>query len=85
MTLFMGCYLLSLVENHPFEDLLFESASALGTVGLSTGITSALSPLGKLFIICMMFIGRLGPLVFGIALFLPSATGDEQICEDLAI
>jgi len=43
-------------------DILFEAASALGTVGLSTGITSALTPAGKLLIIATMLIGRLGPL-----------------------
>ena len=41
---------------------MFEAASALGTVGLSTGITPALTTAGKLFIIATMLIGRLGPL-----------------------
>jgi trk system potassium uptake protein TrkH len=85
MALIIGCYLLALAENHPFEGLLFESASALGTVGLSTGLTGALSPIGKLIIIMLMFIGRLGPLVFGIALFLPSNKADGEIKEDLAV
>ena len=43
-------------------DIAFEAASALGTVGLSTGITPALTTLGKLIIILTMLIGRLGPL-----------------------
>ncbi|MBN1542849.1 potassium transporter KtrB [candidate division KSB1 bacterium] len=85
MALIFGCYLLALAENLPFEGLLFETASALGTVGLSTGITATLSPIGKLIIIMLMFIGRLGPLVFGIALFLPSQKNDKEIKEDLAI
>ncbi len=46
----------------PFEDIMFESASALGTVGLSTGITPALTTAGKCIIIITMLIGRLGPL-----------------------
>ncbi|GAB6887455.1 potassium transporter TrkG [Desulfothermus okinawensis JCM 13304] len=47
-----------------FLDVLFEVTSAFGTVGLSTGLTSHLSFLGKLIIICLMFIGRLGPILF---------------------
>ncbi len=57
--------LLTITErNNDFtmEQILFESASALGTVGLSTGITPELSTLGKLIIIITMLIGRLGPL-----------------------
>ena len=41
-------------------DIIFESFSALGTVGLSTGLTSLLSPAGKLIIIMTMFAGRVG-------------------------
>ena len=43
-------------------DLLFEAASALGTVGLSTGLTEHLTIAGKWVIIIAMFVGRLGPL-----------------------
>jgi len=43
-------------------DLLFEAASALGTVGLSTGLTEHLTLAGKWVIIIAMFVGRLGPL-----------------------
>lgn len=46
----------------PFEDIMFESASALGTVGLSAGITPALTTMGKCIIIITMLVGRLGPL-----------------------
>ncbi|MDA1215254.1 MAG: Trk family potassium uptake protein [Chloroflexi bacterium] len=53
-----------------FIDLLFESVSALGTTGLSTGITSDLTTGGKLLITALMYVGRLGPLtiVLGLAL-----------------
>lgn len=44
--------------------LLFEAVSAFGTVGLSTGITAELSTAGKCIIIVLMFIGRLGPILF---------------------
>lgn len=48
------------------ESLLFEAVSALGTVGLSTGITPTLSQLGKLCLIACMFIGRVGPLALAV-------------------
>ncbi|MEN3038738.1 MAG: TrkH family potassium uptake protein [Candidatus Kryptonium sp.] len=50
-------------------DIFFEVVSAFGTVGLSRGITADLTIFGKLIIIMMMFIGRVGPLVFSFALF----------------
>ena len=48
--------------------ILFEVVSAIGTVGLSAGITSSLTITGKLIIILLMFIGRVGPLTVFIAL-----------------
>ena len=47
-----------------FLDLLFEATSAFATVGLSTGITAQLSTSGKCIITAVMFIGRLGPILF---------------------
>lgn len=56
-------YLLILMDPQvPFIDALFEMVSAFATVGLSTGITPALSVGSKILSICIMFIGRLGPL-----------------------
>lgn len=51
-----------------FIELLFEVVSAFGTVGLSVGITSKLSTLGKLILVLVMFVGRLGPLSIAVAL-----------------
>jgi trk system potassium uptake protein TrkH len=45
-----------------FLDAAFECVSALGTVGLSTGLTTHLTPGGRLIIILLMFIGRIGPI-----------------------
>ncbi len=56
------------VERGRFLDTLFEAVSAFGTVGLSTGLTAALSCWGKVIIMILMFIGRVGPLTLGIAL-----------------
>jgi trk system potassium uptake protein TrkH len=55
---------LSIIEKFGFVNLLFETFSALGTVGLSTGITPELSVAGRLIITAAMFVGRLGPLTF---------------------
>lgn len=55
-------------EEGSFKDLMFESVSAFNTVGLSTGITSNLSPLGKIIITLTMFIGRIGPLTLAFSL-----------------
>jgi trk system potassium uptake protein TrkH len=82
--LMTGTFFLELTESFSFESTFFEAASALGTVGLSTGITGSLSVLGKLIIIVLMYCGRLGPLTFSIALFLKGSETDDKH-EDLAI
>ena len=51
-----------------FIELLFESVSAFGTVGLSMGATPKLTTVGRVLIIVMMFMGRLGPLTLAVAL-----------------
>lgn len=52
---------------NPFVQIMFESMSAFGTVGLSTGITPLLSTASKWIIMVLMFVGRLGPItIFGI-------------------
>jgi trk system potassium uptake protein TrkH len=56
------------VEDKPFLPLLFETISAFGTVGLSTGITPDLTLAGKMLIILLMYAGRIGPLTLGLAL-----------------
>jgi trk system potassium uptake protein TrkH len=49
-------------------DRAFEAVSALGTVGLSTGITPTLSDPARILVIVAMFAGRLGPLTLVLAL-----------------
>jgi trk system potassium uptake protein TrkH len=54
-------------EGHDFIQLMFETVSAFGIVGLSTGITPTLSPAGKLLLVLLMFAGRLGPVTVALA------------------
>ncbi|AUG51350.1 TrkH family potassium uptake protein [Thalassospira marina] len=58
-------FLMTIAHDGDFLDLLFEVASAFGTVGLSRGITTELDTIGRTVIIFTMFIGRVGPLTLG--------------------
>jgi trk system potassium uptake protein TrkH len=60
--------LLATTERAGFVPLLFEAVSAFGTVGLSTGITPELTPVGKGVVTLLMFVGRLGPLTLALAM-----------------
>jgi trk system potassium uptake protein TrkH len=64
----IAVFFLMLTEDFRFIDLLFESVSAFGTVGLSNGMTPSLSVAGRLIIIVVMFFGRLGPITVTLAL-----------------
>lgn len=64
----VGTMVLSLTESQPFMKVAFEAVSAFATVGLSTGITPALSVAGKLVVVLLMFIGRVGPLTIALAI-----------------
>ncbi|MDY8108487.1 potassium transporter TrkG [Fulvimarina sp. 2208YS6-2-32] len=82
----VALYLLFLTETGiAFDVMTFEAVSALGTVGLSMGATGELSPLGKLIIIVLMLIGRLGVFTFGLALAVPDETREEESDDDLAL
>ncbi|ABD56466.1 TrkH family potassium uptake protein [Jannaschia sp. CCS1] len=67
-----GLFLVSLTYEGEFIDLVFEVFSAFGTVGLSRGATGELDEFGRLVIVVMMFVGRLGPLT--LAFFLATQT-----------
>jgi len=60
--------LLNVLESKPYDALLFETVSALGTVGLSTGITPSLGPASKILLCVAMFAGRVGPLTLASSL-----------------
>ena len=57
-----GLFILSISEQADFIDLLFEVFSAFATVGLTAGLTPTLTFVGKIVIIILMYIGRIGPI-----------------------
>ncbi len=63
-----GTVLLGFSEQFSFVEVYFETVSAFGTVGLSTGITPLLSDFGKIVVMITMFVGRLGPLTIVLAI-----------------
>ena len=69
VTLLAGTLLISLIENgrFPLEDILFETSSAMGTVGVSAIGTPNLTPASRAVLLPMMFLGRVGPLTLAVA------------------
>ena len=61
LILIISCFLLITTQMLPHSKLVFETVSAMGTVGLSMGITSQLDAFGKIVIILTMFLGRVLP------------------------
>lgn len=57
-----GGIIISIAEDLPLLKCLFEAASAIGTVGLSLGITTELGLLSRIILILLMFFGRVGGL-----------------------
>ena len=67
--IFVICLVLTITEEGiPFLQLFFDTVSAFGTTGLSTGATEKLSLAGKIIFMITMFAGRLGPLTLALAL-----------------
>lgn len=65
LVIIIDLLVLSLTEKFSFLEIVFETFSAFGTVGLSMGITSSLSVLGKIIMCLTMLVGRIGPLLIG--------------------
>lgn len=63
----VGTLILLITQPFTLTEILFEAVSAFGTVGLSTGITPALTAVGKLILTTMMYLGRVGPLTLVMA------------------
>jgi trk system potassium uptake protein TrkH len=76
----------ALHERGVFIAYLFETVSALNTVGLSVGITPELSPAARVWVSVLMFVGRLGPLTFAAALISERPHTDWQYpSEDVGV
>ncbi|MDE5854489.1 MAG: Trk family potassium uptake protein [Ruminococcus sp.] len=64
-----GAIAISNIENQPIRECMFESASAIGTVGLSLSLTPTLGTVSHIILIIMMFLGRVGGLTVIYAAF----------------
>lgn len=78
LVLGLALFALSLTEDIAFDRLLFEALSALGTVGLSLGVTGELTEAGKLIVAALMAIGRIGVLGFAVALAMQARQEDRR-------
>jgi len=65
-----------------FLEYIFEAISAFGTVGLSMGVTPELNVVGKLLVVVMMLLGRLGPLTLAFAMGRRVERGGFQFVEE---
>ena len=83
MIVYSTIFVLVLTEDHSFIEIAFEVISAFGTVGLSMGITGDLSTIGRIAIIFIMFLGKLGPLTLAFSLAQPDRTNIRYPDEDL--
>ena len=83
---FASGIIISRAENLPMLTCLFETGSAIGTVGLTLGITTKLSMLSKVILMMLMFFGRVGGLTL-IYAALPSSGSDKsrQPLENISI
>lgn len=68
--IFLAIFLTMLLatQGNDFERLLFECVSALGSVGFSLDTTATLNDIGKVLVICAMYLGRIGPLMLAMAI-----------------
>ena len=62
----IAAFVIFAVQDMDFADVFFEVFSAIGTVGMTTGITRDLTTVSKLVIILLMYCGRLGSLSFAL-------------------
>ncbi|MDQ0857492.1 trk system potassium uptake protein TrkH [Bacillus sp. V2I10] len=83
MFVIIAIFVLTISEKATFMEILFETVSAFGTVGLSMGITGNLTDLGKEVIIVIMFIGKVGPLTLLFTLTKPQKQKIKYPNEDI--
>ena len=76
-----GSLVISALEKFPVLDCMFECASALGTVGLTTGITPSIGAVSKLILVFFMYFGRVGGLTLAYAALQPGRTQQGKLPE----
>ena len=76
---FAGTVLLSAVVAASPMDILYEVISAVGTVGLTRGLTPLLNTAGKLIIMAVMYCGRIGPVTLAMAITVRMNAAQKQI------
>ncbi len=81
LTSAVALFVLLITEGRGFQETLFEVASAMGTVGLSLGLTPELSGPGRVVVVFLMFLGRLGPLAVAYGLVPPTREADVRFAE----
>ncbi len=69
----LGGFVISRVEELPLLTCLFETASAIGTVGLTLGITPNLGQISRIILILLMYVGRVG----GLTLIFSALSGNQ--------
>ena len=79
-----GAIAICAADGIPLRDVLFETISAVSTVGMTTGITRALGPVSRVIIIFLMYLGRVGSVSFALAMIakrhrIPVTLPTEQI------
>lgn len=77
-----GTLALMATSQVPMAPAMFEVVSAFATVGLSTGITADLPPVGQLLLVALMFLGRIGPVTLVSALAIRSRVQQYRFAED---
>ena len=75
----LGAFIISAVEGLPFGDCLFETVSAVCTVGLSVGITTSLGTLSRIILMFLMFTGRVGGMTLVYAAFFRTGNDVSQL------
>ena len=77
--LLVGSIALSLTTDTLFIDIVYEITSALGTVGLTRGITPRLTLAGKLIVIVNMYLGRIGPITLATAITIRARNRNQNV------
>lgn len=72
---------LSAIQNSSFLDTLYETTSAIGTVGLTRNMTGSLMTAGKIIVMITMYLGRIGPITMALAINASKHQGEKTLPE----